>query len=371
MRRQFLNLLVLGGMGSTDIISRHLGRVLGGHRWVNEIVTETPQREGQNRVGLLRFMVRLSRFLLAVRRQYKPGLLYLPSYELARYIWLLPGKKIVHVYDVRPLFETALMNPYSSFISKLMARLDLLGLRRAHLLCAPSQGIRSDLAAVGINPVKVRIVPMGLDRSVFGAQGNPMGELPPEIGPFASEEFVLYVGSAAPKKNLEVLIRGFGLLVRRSSYPRLKLAIIGPKSDTEADRLRKVARESGVEQRLLLFGSLSQTSLARLYSLAAAYVQPSTYEGFCITVLEAAACGTPVVATRIRGNVDALGDCALYFDPSSPEELSKQLDSVLKDPTVRAGLVQGGLERTACLSWEATGQRLLETCTGVTDHATL
>jgi glycosyltransferase involved in cell wall biosynthesis len=280
----------------------------------------------------------------------------------------LPGKKIVHVYDVRPLFETALMNPHSSPVSKLMARLDLLGLRSAHLLCTPSQSILADLTDIGIDSKKVRIVPMGMDRSVFNAQANPTDEPTEGVGPFASEQFILYVGSVAPKKNLEVLIRGLGLLVHRSFYPRLKLAIIGPKSDDETERIRKVARESDVDQRLLLFGSLPQTVLARVYNLAAVYVQPSTYEGFCLTVLEAAACGTPVVASSIRGNVDALGDCALYFDPSSPEELSKQLDAVLRDPARRADLARRGQERTAFLSWEATGQRLLKMCTSVTDH---
>ncbi len=355
-----LNLLVLRGVGATDIVSRHLADVLGEDKHVNLILTETPQRMAAARVGFWQFLPRFARFLTSVWKHYQSGYLYLPSQELARYLWLLPGKKVVQVYDVVPLLKPSLMDHRASTLSRILASLDLLGLGSARIVCATSEGLEAELQAVGISPSRIRIVHLGLSLITF----NPRSGHADETLSTPAEDFALYVGSGAPKKNLETLILGFGILVKDYGYAKMSLVLIGLTDQIEVEHLLDVARGIGVGSKVRVVGRIPQAALAGYYRRALVYIQPSVYEGFSITMLEAAACGTPVVAARVRGNMESLGDCALYFDPEAPDDLALKLSVLLRDAGIRAKLIDCGLRRTSPLSWENMGQTVLNMCIG-------
>ena len=100
------------------------------------------------------------------------------------------------------------------------------------------------------------------------------------------------------------------------------------------------------------FGFVPERTLAALYRLADAFAFPSLYEGFGLPPLEAMACGTPVVTSRISSLPEVVGDAALLVDPYSVEDISSGLERVLGDDALRAGLVARGRARVKQFSWE-------------------
>ena len=119
--------------------------------------------------------------------------------------------------------------------------------------------------------------------------------------------FVLYAGNIKPHKNLERLIAAFGLLKQRPGHEDVKLLIIGDEVNHYGS-LRRSVEAAGVRQDVRFFGFVPDRTLAALYRLASVFAFPSLYEGFGLPPLEAMACGTPVVTSRISSLPEVVGD---------------------------------------------------------------
>ena len=126
--------------------------------------------------------------------------------------------------------------------------------------------------------------------------------------------FVLYAGNIKPHKNLDRLIAAFGLLKQRPGHEDLKLLIIGDEVNKYGS-LRRSVEAAGVRQDVRFFGFVPDTTLSALYRLASVFAFPSLYEGFGLPPLEAMACGTPVVTSRISSLPEVVGDAAVLVDP--------------------------------------------------------
>jgi glycosyltransferase involved in cell wall biosynthesis len=116
--------------------------------------------------------------------------------------------------------------------------------------------------------------------------------------------------------------------------------------------LRRTVEEAGVRQDVRFFGFVPHGTLAALYRMAAVFAFPSLYEGFGLPPLEAMACGTPVVTSRISSLPEVVGDAALLVDPYSEEAIAQGIARVLDDDDLRRVLVERGRERAAAFSWE-------------------
>jgi glycosyltransferase involved in cell wall biosynthesis len=107
-----------------------------------------------------------------------------------------------------------------------------------------------------------------------------------------------------------------------------------------------------VRQDVRFFGFVPDRTLAALYRMAAVFAFPSLYEGFGLPPLEAMACGTPVVTSRISSLPEVVGDAAVLVDPHSVEDIAGGIEQVLTDEPLRARLVERGRERVKLFSWE-------------------
>jgi glycosyltransferase involved in cell wall biosynthesis len=164
--------------------------------------------------------------------------------------------------------------------------------------------------------------------------------------------FILAVGTLSPKKNLEALMAGFTAL-RLRGFSRHQLVVVG-KVGWKADAILAAARRTpGV----VLAGYVEDDVLRTLYSAADVYVSASLYEGFGLPVLEAMACGTPVVAARAGALPEVAGDAALLCEPT-PAGLADAMARVLGDGGLRAALVARGTCRVATFSWERAAREL-------------
>jgi glycosyltransferase involved in cell wall biosynthesis len=169
--------------------------------------------------------------------------------------------------------------------------------------------------------------------------------------------YVIYVGTLQPRKNLMVLLDAFTSLVGEGRD--LHLAIVGKKGWLYEPLFARV-RELGLEERVHFPGYVPQSDLPALLSGARLFVLPSLYEGFGLPILEAMACGTPVVCSAVASLPEVAGDAAILVNPQDTAQLTQALARVLDDDALRQQLVRKGLDRVAHFSWERCARQTLE-----------
>ena len=163
-------------------------------------------------------------------------------------------------------------------------------------------------------------------------------------------DFFLYVGSNKPHKNLPLLVQAHVRLP--ASVPPLVIA--GPW-DVRYPEARQIADPA----RVRFLGTVDDADLPALYGAALAFVFPSRYEGFGLPVLEAMACGTPVICSNAASLPEVAGDAALLIDPTDASTLTEALQCILDDRALRAQLSARGLEQAARFSWPQAAAKTL------------
>lgn len=162
--------------------------------------------------------------------------------------------------------------------------------------------------------------------------------------------WILYVGNLKPHKNVSTLFEAVGLLRRRHAIPH-KLLVVG--NDRRWGEFRKEeCKIAGISDITYFVEHVSEDLLRALYAAADLFVMPSTLEGFGLPVLEAMACGTPVVCSRAASLPEVGGDAVLYFDPRSSMELANAMERVASSPDLRETLGRKGLERAKLFDWD-------------------
>jgi glycosyltransferase involved in cell wall biosynthesis len=228
-------------------------------------------------------------------------------------------------------------------------------IRRADHVIAVSEATRADLIDLyGTPPGKISVVPHGVSLR-FHPRRDPHQEarvrqrydLPD--GPL-----VLTVGTHQPRKNHIRLVRAFGQMVGaagQDSEPAPMLVIAGGLGWAYEDVMAEIA-QLGLRQRVALVGFVDDADLPDLYRAAAVFAFPALYEGFGLPVLEAMACGVPVVTSNTSSLPEVTGpDAALLVDPHSEDSIAAALTRLLHDDALHAHLRQQGIARAAEFTW--------------------
>jgi glycosyltransferase involved in cell wall biosynthesis len=169
--------------------------------------------------------------------------------------------------------------------------------------------------------------------------------------------FLLYVGTYLPHKNLDMLIRAFARVA--GSWPGPLELVLAGKPGRNAANIQRLVRQLGLENRIRMMGFVPEEDLPALYSLCEAFVFPSKYEGFGMPLLEAMACGAPVLSSRSSCLPEVGGDGAAYFSTEDEADLAGLLERTLRDEDFRRDLVRRGQERARQFSWQNTARRTL------------
>lgn len=171
---------------------------------------------------------------------------------------------------------------------------------------------------------------------------------------------ILYVGMWKPHKNLVRLVQAFAVLLREYHVETsVGLVIVGQPDPQNGPLIRQTAEELGITQDVYFLGRLSDADLRLVYSLADVFVQPSLCEGFGLTLLEAMACGTPVVASRIPPHEEVAGGAALLVDPFSASDIAQAIHRVLGDRDLAEKMSRSGLRNVNRFSWERAARETL------------
>lgn len=224
--------------------------------------------------------------------------------------------------------------------------------RRSALVFTVSEASRRDILRFypWADPEKVQVVPNAIDAELIEDPGPDEMERVRERYQIRGR-FVLFAGNVKPHKNLERLIAAFARLRQEPAQEDLKLLIIGDDVSRYGS-LRRTVEGAGVRQDVRFFGFVPHRTLAALYRMASAFAFPSLYEGFGLPPLEAMACGTPVVTSRLSSLPEVVDDAAVLVDPYSVEDIARGLRLVLQDEALRAELIGKGYARADSFSWE-------------------
>lgn len=200
---------------------------------------------------------------------------------------------------------------------------------------------------------RVRVVHNGVDPDFAPAPDGPAVATTRQRYA-GGNRYILYLGTLEPRKNVETLVAACDLLWSRGAQtPDLVLAGgSGWKTSALFDRIAR----SPFREKIHLAGFADRVAARELYQAADVFVYPSLEEGFGLPVLEAMACGIPVVASTAEALREVAGGAALFAQPRDSARFAREIERVLEDPATRFRLAVAGPERAAMFSWEAAGQ---------------
>ena len=222
--------------------------------------------------------------------------------------------------------------------------------RRADMILTVSEASRGEL-------IRHLGLPASRERDVVAIH-NGVGEIyrPPARPAAPHPPTVLYVGRFDPYKNLVVLIEAMARV--REQVPGARLRVIGPPDPRYPEAPQRAAA-LGLAEAVEWTGYTADAELVRAYQDADVLALPSRYEGFGLPVVEAMACGTPVVCGNRSSLPEVAGDAALLVDPDDAEALAGALTRVLTDPPLASRLAEAGLARAAAFTWSNCARQTL------------
>ena len=229
---------------------------------------------------------------------------------------------------------------------------------RADLLIAVSDATRNDIIKfLNVSDEKIKVIYNGVDDR-FRPVTDPESLARVRQRYRLPERFVLMVGSIQPRKNIDGVLAALKLLAERDVHFPWKLVLAGSegwKNEGLAEQIRRL----GLTDRVHFAGFVTGDDLPVLYSLADLFVYPSLYEGFGLPVVEAMACGVPVVTSNTSCLPEIAGDAALLVDPHDEKDIAEGMLRLLEDRELRTRCIERGETRARMFSWrEAASQTL-------------
>jgi glycosyltransferase involved in cell wall biosynthesis len=272
-------------------------------------------------------------------------------------VYVKPKRLAVTVHDIVPL---VFPEQYASPMGRVFVHTYRSSISKADLILTDSAYSKADMfLRLGVTVAKIVVAPLGFDSDMFrptlikSAEGREM------LGRYGIDRpYVLHVGRGDPRKNLVRLVQSYQVLGSRRRDLDFQLVLSGSLG-WGYQPLLELLKEPSLKKRVILTGPVPDRELAMLYGLAAGFAMPSLYEGFGLPVLEAMACGTPVMSSNRSSLPEIAAEAALYFDPESAEEMSDAMERLLTDSTLRKELAEKGLRRAGQFSWEACARTTL------------
>jgi len=287
-------------------------------------------------------------------RECKADLIFTPAPE--GYLGEQIAPQLVMVHDLRPLShpERSMQSLYfRNWVPPL--------LKQCRHIITNSEFTASEIRrATGVAEDKISVTPLGYDADHFCPSDVPQQ--------LHNRPYFLHVGQAYPHKNIESLIHAFNSIVPR--FPEVDLVLLGKPHPSETERLQELTSELGLKTRVVFKSYVSYGDLPNWYRGALALVYPSLWEGFGLPILEAMACGCPVVTSFGSGMEEVGGNNVILIDPCNTASLLDGLLHILNSTDSSLEKIKSaGIQHAKNYSWERTRflthQTLLKV---VTDH---
>jgi glycosyltransferase involved in cell wall biosynthesis len=285
--------------------------------------------------GHLRRLVWTQWQLPRIYNRLKANLIYSPLPEAPLYS---NCRHIVMCHDLIPLRFPKATSPLTNYF-RYIAPLVLA--QAEHIICNSQATARDLVDFYGISASKITPILLGYDTANFYPR-QPAADCP----------YFLYLGRHDPYKNLAGLIAAFAALPKRD----YQLWLVGSTDSRFTPKLRQQARELGIAERVRFLDYLDYHELPVVISNAIALVFPTLWEGFGLPVLEAMACGTPVITSNLASLPEITADAAILIDPERTAHITNAMQSLAQDDNLRSHLSSLSLQQAKNFSWEKTGR---------------
>lgn len=285
--------------------------------------------------------------------RHPPDLLFVPAHVLPP---IQPRRTLVTVHDVGyrafPEAHPPLQRLYLDLSTRWNAR------TASHVL-TDSQATKEDLVTCyGVDAHKVTVAYPGRDASLQPVRDNDaVRAAKARYG--IVEDYFLYLGTLQPRKNLRRLVEAFHQFIAGRTSPPIQLVLAG-KPGWLCDELLAELERGELGSRVHLPGYIAQDDKATLLSGATAFVFPSLHEGFGLPVVEAQACGCPVITSTTSSLPEAAGDAAILVDPRDTGAIAEAMERLGSNPNLRAALIERGLTNAQRFSWRACARTVLD-----------
>jgi glycosyltransferase involved in cell wall biosynthesis len=226
----------------------------------------------------------------------------------------------------------------------------------SHILTVSRFSAMEITAAYRIPAERMTVTPLGVDDAFAPADPDLPGELPAGV----NAPYLLHVGDLHERRNLVMLVDAV-LAARRHVGPLASLSLVLAGADRGVgDAVCAIAARAGAPGAVVRLGPVSEKRLRTLYRRAIALTYPSLYEGFGLPLVEAMACGTPVIASNAASMPAVLGDAGILVDPTDAQAWTRAIIAVVNDEQARGRLRTAGLRRAGEFTWERTARLTLE-----------
>jgi glycosyltransferase involved in cell wall biosynthesis len=232
--------------------------------------------------------------------------------------------------------------------------------RRAHAVITDSASTRQDLMRILPVPAeKIKVVHLGVDHTRFQPHPPAQARARIQAALGIDQPYFLAVGTREPRKNLAVLLHAYALLLGRLGTRTPQLVLTGAKGWGH-DAASSLAQSHELQGRVLLPGYVSDDLLPDLYAGASAFVYPSLYEGFGLPILEAMACGVPVITSNTSSMPEVAEGAALLVTPSDVEAIAAAMHRIFEDDALALHLRNSGRQRAQRFTWQRTAHETLQ-----------
>lgn len=232
--------------------------------------------------------------------------------------------------------------------------------RRASVVCTVSEYSKKDMVHFyGMTPERIHVVPEGVHTDLFRPipDRDQVNAVRRRLLGF-DEPFLLYVGKPTERRNLSPLVRAFASLKREQNLPH-KLLIVGAELPGRSP-FRTVAAELGVADEVVVVGYASHQDMPLIYNAADVFLYLSSYEGFGMPVLEAMACGTPVITMNSTAFPEFAGDVALLLPDAGVTTIKEGIRSILENQDLRRRMAIEGPRRAVRYDWRVVTREYLD-----------
>jgi len=234
-----------------------------------------------------------------------------------------------------------------------------LSVRKAKIIFTISNASKSDIIKIyGVPKKKVAVTYPGIKEENIKHEALSMKDVKDKYG--IEGEYILFVGTLQPRKNIKKLIEAFSKLSTfNSQLSTLNLVVVGKKG-WMYEEILGAPKKFGIEDKVKFLDFVTDEELQALYKNALCFILPSLYEGFGLPVLEAMQNGCPVITSNISSLPEAGGDAALYVDPQDVNDIADKIQKVISNQKLRDDMMEKGYKQVKKFSWEKTARETLK-----------
>lgn len=270
------------------------------------------------------------------------------------------GKFVVTVHDLAIYREPSVFPSRQGFSIKYLVPRSI---DKAEKIIAVSRSTKKDVEDFfAVASSKIKVIYEGVDHERF----NPNKKTPEDIGYLRqkykiNKEYILFLGTLEPRKNLIRLLEAFyQLLQKKPEIAKQYQLVLAGHRGWLCDEIFEEIKNRNLGSSVVVPGYVPGADIPKLYLSSAFFVYPSIYEGFGLPVLEALACGVPVITSNVSSLPEITGDAAVLVDPYDGDGLSVAMENLLGDEKLREQLSRKGQERAKQFSWEKCARETME-----------